>query len=943
MPLWNVANSDFTLVLDVEAFDDGPQDGNMVGTIIYQGTLYSVHGGWAASGPGRAASAFYLVGWSNADQPNYIAATGIMTGPGNAPIQVDLRMGFAASSDGNLSEYDEVLLPYIVRINGPQAHPYQSGEISLQSMTARQPAALANFNDNLFVWSFGQMATFDLRNLIKSDTDHSDSEINTEALQDLAKWTMQSPLAQVSGFMYEYNSRNSLAATPDALYLFVMGLSAGFQSRLAALSYSVDPSSHEGKWLDHATVLGTSQAEQPLQTSNVRRCDNSTTVLGDNIVIFTATPVFEDSNNRTGTYLGIYDTRDFPQKGDLWNATWHRFLPMNGYAVDSVTTEWFSTVGDDGKPEFYLAVYAPVLSTSAQPTGQMLVWYIPLTVTQDDKGGTVVVPAEPASPRVMNPQVGEGDLIRTLVRDPAGRVRAWGSLQTAASGAGLLTGHILETLNSPAATGDPICPRVKERVAASDTFVGPSSLFYMFAPGQSQTTVNNRPGIEYPVYEFVFYGQNIKFQMNRYGSIQQFTDYGVGTPKQKPDSVKYIIGGIIDGPIPLPIENYRDYNLGETEKVAGTVTYGSSNTKITSREVSNKWTVGFKSSGKATKGVGVAWDISLKGGMGSVSEDSVESSLESGLNISAKVTGQQGETPASINQNGTLLELAVQFSITAYRFLDRFGKLISDATTGDPGESQKAATISTTLQAAGSLPYTPFMVTPGNLMSYTPEALNKTMHSLGYRGENIPDDQIANYYGDVIYANAYPFAENTPYLEFSWSQDSETGQGYTQFTSAYTENSWSLDGEFYVGISMGLGFSVFGLGEEEEMEFMVGASYSHESTQSQNKESEWSISLDEDWGPPAREEMPKTVAAYDFRLFFLPVPKAPSKLEPSHWAQELKQYLNPKSETKSDEIDVNSGCWRIVYVVTNIQYQDDDANSYQYRNNYLDTMSVYQT
>ena len=48
--------------------------------------------------------------------------------------------------------------------------------------------------------------------------------------------------------------------------------------------------------------------------------------------------------------------------------------------------------------------------------------------------------------------------------------------------------------------------------------------------------------------------------------------------------------------------------------------------------------------------------------------------------------------------------------------------------------------------------------------------------------------------------------------------------------------------------------------------------------------------------------------------------------------QELKQYMQSDSETKGDEIDVNSGCWRIVFVVTNIQYKDpNDPNSYQYR------------
>jgi hypothetical protein len=132
---------------------------------------------------------------------------------------------------------------------------------------------------------------------------------------------------------------------------------------------------------------------------------------------------------------------------------------------------------------------------------------------------------------------------------------------------------------------------------------------------------------------------------------------------------------------------------------------------------------------------------------------------------------------------------------------------------------------------------------------------------------------------------------------------------------------------------------IFGLGAEEEAEFLGGATYSHESTESENKESEWGISLSDEWGPP-RRDLSESVAAYDFRLYFLPVPKSPSALPSSYWVQELSTYLGAGSDLHVDNIDTGSSCWRIVFVVTNIQYRNG-VNSYFYANDYLDKPSVY--
>ena len=83
------------------------------------------------------------------------------------------------------------------------------------------------------------------------------------------------------------------------------------------------------------------------------------------------------------------------------------------------------------------------------------------------------------------------------------------------------------------------------------------------------------------------------------------------------------------------------------------------------------------------------------------------------------------------------------------------------------------------------------------------------------------------------------------------------------------------------------------------------------------------------------------VIAYTFRVFFLPVPKPPSTLQPSYWTQELIKYMKPGSLPPGQSIDPNSGCWRLVYVVTEIQCNDSTLN-YSYDGS-LDEKSVYQS
>lgn len=111
MPSWKLASSDNALALDLNANDDGA----ISGSVTHDGREYPVTGAWAASGsiPGRNASAFALSGRTQTtpDVPNFLAAAGIMTGPGNNPTRIDIRASVSSSSDGSLSYYSGALIP----------------------------------------------------------------------------------------------------------------------------------------------------------------------------------------------------------------------------------------------------------------------------------------------------------------------------------------------------------------------------------------------------------------------------------------------------------------------------------------------------------------------------------------------------------------------------------------------------------------------------------------------------------------------------------------------------------------------------------------------------------------------------------------------------------------------------------------------------------------
>jgi hypothetical protein len=97
----------------VIAFVNDDANGQVGGTLTFQGRTFYVNGNWAASGsiPGRNYSAFALWGTDQQAATEYVAATGTVNGPGPAPVRIDLNLIRVSTGDDSQYGWDGTLLP----------------------------------------------------------------------------------------------------------------------------------------------------------------------------------------------------------------------------------------------------------------------------------------------------------------------------------------------------------------------------------------------------------------------------------------------------------------------------------------------------------------------------------------------------------------------------------------------------------------------------------------------------------------------------------------------------------------------------------------------------------------------------------------------------------------------------------------------------------------
>ena len=110
--VWNLATPDRRYGAALQASDEGA----LSGTLIFEGTRYTVVGGWDAqfSIPGRNFSAFSLSGQieQGTDAPSFIASAGYIFGSSQAPDGIQILMDVSSSANGSVLHFFGVLNPF---------------------------------------------------------------------------------------------------------------------------------------------------------------------------------------------------------------------------------------------------------------------------------------------------------------------------------------------------------------------------------------------------------------------------------------------------------------------------------------------------------------------------------------------------------------------------------------------------------------------------------------------------------------------------------------------------------------------------------------------------------------------------------------------------------------------------------------------------------------
>ncbi len=571
----------------------------------------------------------------------------------------------------------------------------------------------------------------------------------------------------------------------------------------------------------------------------------------------------------------------------------------------------------DAPPSFFLAVFLRVSVKHVKGNVD-----VPIVISLDSSGNAIS-----GSAFCMKLLINDAMSPFSVVRDTPGRLLAFSTLGES-KGLGC-QGYATEILLVPgqAATFDGF--EAGENVDAHP----PTVVYFVDVPAVPPGTFPPVI-IDCPVYQFAFYNSDVRCQFDYFGYIEVNNNFDTLIP-QPPDTI-FVTSGIIDGPIPLPNENIKDYVFGPGSVDLGDVTYGFTSSTMEQHQSSCAWTAGFKSTGSTTKGIGPAWDISVSAGSGSVSgkaEGTINSlALEQRAKISTHM--QSGENVGvGIVPEGTIVGSPISINVVTYTFFDSKGNIVADATTGETGQAMKSAFFQAQPGSQDVHAYTPFLVTAGNLQSYTPEAINAKMKILGY-------SKTDDYFYDVIVANAYRFGNGQKYLSFSWIADGETSALFQATATSFEENSWSFDTSVYAGISGGAGFNVFGIGEAFQTKFMAGFTMSTQSSTTITDGSSSGIQLSQNWGPPGwggdpsfvpvncQPNWPKAMASFSLYCIFFQFRLSPPDFQKNYWTWELKEYLSkvPNQIFKNVEnIDINAAVWKIVYVVT--AYSTNDGSS----------------
>jgi hypothetical protein len=613
------------------------------------------------------------------------------------------------------------------------------------------------------------------------------------------------------------------------------------------------------------------------------------------------------------TYLLVYDTSDWPSGGSppSWNASaewgvdlaaWPNFPSSYADLGGQISMDWFTPGGaEPGTASAAPAIYL-IISFFNADKNEAYIWHLMDMTPFDQWGG-----GQPFKQwKVEN--LGLAATGFNVIRDPAGRMRAYscdsyesGAIQyvTMATNQVSSDGYSWTTFGRDWELLYGSAGQQSADQAPIPAFVlGPSTTEQIqVASGTKEQTVRQ-------VYEFLlFKNDGINLVFSHFGEAVRVADaytlnfnepVGQGGALEPGEKPRLVVTGIVDSPLPVPAANLEDQPVAGT---LGSVDYGTTETQGDQRSTSWTWSAGFISEGYATDGAGPAWQISATAGMAGTTGHSDTTQLGTEL-----ISNTDAEDSALVAQ-GNYFHGGVIFHRDEYLFYDVNLDGTTSPTPVNTAPTITAIWISYTGLSNDSLK--PYANTVGDLSSYTRAGWNARMQQLGYSGNDYFGEVILAQDKDGNYVNAVVLgAEGTPYLEFSWSTSGAVIQQFNDVSTSFEESGWHMEASVYGGYSFDVGASIFGVGEKEFGELLVGGSYSRNAQTTTTEGKSWGITVNYAPPTPPSTYYDGQVTAFSWKLYLL---KANQQ-----WTKELLAYGDP---TFKEQIDPNSKPWRIVLEV----------------------------
>lgn len=365
-----------------------------------------------------------------------------------------------------------------------------------------------------------------------------------------------------------------------------------------------------------------------------------------------------------------------------------------------------------------------------------------------------------------------------------------------------------------------------------------------------------------------------------YGQIRQIFKYDtVNITEATPNRYIYL-NGYIDGPPPVfdgMVDADSEVRYAVTSSVSGSLEVVSS--------------VNYAVQIKGSAGVEVK-------AVGLEATASVEASLSTTAAVGFKITNTR-----SMNENTILQLTETPTGAFAQKGLVRASELVMTCDVYDfvpEGQTQPSSNSSQFSQvyldtrADTKIEYTlaKDAVVVGDLLTYTREAWNKRMAATGlYPGV---DDYIA----EIVLPKAVAFQNGTAAVQDTWSPISPIENSFSSTTEMYVSSSMEMEASVLAGASVGF------LGNS--LEAMRGLTFSIGTTAEAVTNNEFGVEVS------LSGKTDGTVQRYLVSTFFL---KADN-----NWVREFNHFYD--SENFNVSISDDAECWKIMYVVDDIEYND---------------------